>query len=48
MEVNLQQRKKGLLSKIPDIEKTLAMVTFLRDRRVRPEALLFIYQGVIV
>jgi hypothetical protein len=34
MEMNLQQRKKGLLSKIPDIEKTLAMVMFLRDRRV--------------
>lgn len=35
MELNLQQRKKGLLTKIPDIEKTLAMVKFLRDRRVR-------------
>lgn len=34
MEVNLQQRKKGFLTKIPDIEKTLAMVQFLRDRRV--------------
>ncbi|KAF8317892.1 Prefoldin, subunit 3 [Clavulina sp. PMI_390] len=34
MEVNLQQRKKGLLTKIPDIEKTLAMVQFLHDRRV--------------
>lgn len=34
MEVNLQQRKKGFLTKIPDIEKTLAMVQFLRDRRL--------------
>jgi len=34
METNLQQRKKGLLTKIPDIEKTLTMVKFLRDRRL--------------
>jgi len=34
METNLKQRKKGLLTKIPDIEKTLAMAKFLRDRRV--------------
>jgi hypothetical protein len=36
MELNLQQRKKGLLEKIPDIQKTLSMVSFLRDRRVNP------------
>ena len=35
MEVNLQQRKKGLLEKIPDIQKTLDMVEFLKKRRVR-------------
>ncbi|KAF9508055.1 hypothetical protein BS47DRAFT_1350783 [Hydnum rufescens UP504] len=34
MELNLQQRKKGLLEKIPDIQKTLSMVSFLRDRRL--------------
>jgi len=34
METNLKQRKKGLLTKIPDIEKTLAMANFLRDRRL--------------
>ncbi|KAG8899460.1 hypothetical protein FRB99_006705 [Tulasnella sp. 403] len=33
MEMNLTQRKKGLLEKIPDIEKTLAMVRFLKDKR---------------
>jgi len=33
MELNLQQRKTGLLEKIPDISKTLSMVKFLRDRR---------------
>lgn len=35
MEVNLGQRKKGLLEKIPDISKTLDMVRFLKERRVR-------------
>ncbi|KAF8332003.1 Prefoldin subunit-domain-containing protein [Cantharellus anzutake] len=38
MELNLQQRKTGLLEKIPDISKTLSMVKFLRDRRVSSKA----------
>ncbi|KAG8949189.1 hypothetical protein FRC04_008987 [Tulasnella sp. 424] len=33
MELNLNTRKKALLDKIPDIEKTLAMVQFLKDKR---------------
>lgn len=35
MDSNLTQRKRGLEEKIPDIRKTLNMVEFLRDRRVR-------------
>jgi hypothetical protein len=35
MDSNLTQRKRGLEEKIPDIKKTLSMVEFLRDRRVR-------------
>ncbi|KAG8846569.1 hypothetical protein FRB96_001973 [Tulasnella sp. 330] len=33
MEMNLTQRKKGLLEKIPDIQKTLDMVEFLKRKR---------------
>ncbi|KZT50949.1 Prefoldin, subunit 3 [Calocera cornea HHB12733] len=33
MELNVQNRRKGLDEKIPDIAKTLAMVEFLKDRR---------------
>ena len=33
MEVSLQKRRQGLLTKIPDIEQTLSVVTFLRRRR---------------
>jgi hypothetical protein len=35
MDSNLAQRRRGLEEKIPDIRKTLNMVEFLRDRRVR-------------
>jgi hypothetical protein len=35
MDSNLTQRRRGLEEKIPDIKKTLNMVEFLRDRRVR-------------
>ena len=35
MDSNLTQRKRGLEEKIPEIKKTLSMVEFLRDRRVR-------------
>ena len=35
MDSNLAQRRRGLEEKIPDIKKTLSMVEFLRDRRVR-------------
>jgi hypothetical protein len=34
MEVNLQQKRKGLEVKIPDIQKTLDVVRFLEARRV--------------
>jgi len=33
MEMNLTQRKTALLEKIPDIEKTLSMVKFLKSSR---------------
>jgi len=33
MDANLQQRRRGLEEKIPDIRKTLAMVEFLQERR---------------
>ncbi len=35
MDSNLTQRRCGLEEKIPDIKKTLSMVEYLRDRRVR-------------
>lgn len=35
MDSNLTQRRRGLEEKIPEIKKTLSMVEFLRDRRVR-------------
>lgn len=34
MDGNLNQRRRGLEEKIPDIKKTLSMVEYLRDRRV--------------
>nr|XP_019008710.1 prefoldin subunit [Kwoniella pini CBS 10737]OCF47491.1 prefoldin subunit [Kwoniella pini CBS 10737] len=33
MEISLQQRRKALLTKIPDIEQTLQVVNFLQIRR---------------
>ncbi|ORX34442.1 Prefoldin subunit-domain-containing protein [Kockovaella imperatae] len=33
MDINLQQRRKALTSKIPDIENTLRIVKFLQNRR---------------
>lgn len=35
MEVNTQRRKAGLDEKIPDIQKTLETVRFLKTRKVR-------------
>ena len=35
MELNLTQRRKGLLEKIPDIEKTLKVVDFMLDRKTK-------------
>lgn len=35
MELNLQRRMTGLKEKIPDIQKTLDTVRFLKLRRVR-------------
>lgn len=37
MEMNLQRRMTGLKEKIPDIQKTLDTVQFLKLRRVRRE-----------
>ena len=37
MELNLQRRMTGLKEKIPDIQKTLDTVQFLKLRKVRPE-----------
>ena len=34
MEVNTQRRKAGLDDKIPDIQKTLETVRFLKTRKV--------------
>lgn len=33
MELSLQQRRKALLGKIPDMENTLRVVEFLHNRR---------------
>jgi len=38
MDSSLAQRRRGLEDKIPDIKKTLSMVEYLRDRRVRRPA----------
>jgi hypothetical protein len=35
MDANLSQRKASLDEKIPDIKKTLSMVEYLHERRVR-------------
>jgi hypothetical protein len=35
MQSNLNQRRSTLEGKIPDIKKTLSMVEFLQERRVR-------------
>lgn len=35
MDSNLNQRRRSLEDKIPDIKKTLTMVEYLQDRRVR-------------
>jgi len=37
MEVNLQQRRKALSAKIPDIEQTLGVVNFLAARKAKAE-----------
>ena len=44
MEVNTQRRKAGLDDKIPDIQKTLETVRFLKTRKVW---LLIPFYGVI-
>lgn len=36
MELNLQRRVAGLKDKMPDIQKTLETVRFLKTRTVRP------------
>ena len=35
MELNLQQRKKALSAKIPEMENTLRVVQFLQQRRLK-------------
>lgn len=37
MEVNTQRRATGLKDKIPDIQKTLDTVRFLKTRKVRTQ-----------
>lgn len=37
MELNTQRRAVSLRDKIPDIQKTLDTVRFLRARKVRPD-----------
>ncbi len=39
MELNTAQRRRGLEDKIPDIRKTLQMVTFLKDKKDDPESI---------
>jgi len=39
MELNTAQRRRGLEEKIPDIRKTLQMVTFLKDKKDDPESI---------
>jgi hypothetical protein len=46
MDSNLTQRRCGLEEKIPDIKKTLTMVEFLRDRRVRPNISLSVFAKI--
>jgi hypothetical protein len=51
MDANLQQRRASLTDKIPDIRKTLAMVDFLLERRVRARrssTLAWIYSAGLV
>ncbi|CBQ74012.1 related to prefoldin subunit 3 [Sporisorium reilianum SRZ2] len=39
MELNTAQRRRGLEEKIPDIRKTLQMVTFLKAKKDDPESI---------
>lgn len=43
MELNQTQRKKGLLEKIPDIEKTLKVVDFLLERKTKVSSTSFLH-----
>ncbi|SJL06935.1 related to prefoldin subunit 3 [Armillaria ostoyae] len=43
MDDNLAQRRKGLEEKIPDYKKTLDMVEYLQERRVRDPVYIYIY-----
>lgn len=47
MESSLTQRRASLEEKIPDIQKTLDMVEYLQERRVRFYPLSFGLQRVI-
>jgi hypothetical protein len=47
MEVNLQQKRKGLEVKIPDISKTLDVVRFLEARRVSFTGRSILHQALI-
>lgn len=47
MEVNLQQKRKGLEVKIPDISKTLDVVRFLEARRVSRTDVSDLHQSLI-
>ncbi|OCF59032.1 prefoldin subunit [Kwoniella mangroviensis CBS 10435] len=41
MEISLQQRRKALLGKIPDMEQTLQVVKFLQNKEDKPLKTLF-------
>lgn len=45
MEVNTQKRLAGLKEKVPDIQKTLEMVRFLRKRDVGCGQMKLLYGG---
>lgn len=47
MDLNLRQRQKGLQDKIPDIDKTLNVVNFLLDRKLKVPFPLIPYRSVL-
>jgi Prefoldin subunit len=48
MEVNTQRRAAGLKDKLPDIQKTLDTVQFLKTREVRPGSRELLAHSIII